>query len=276
MTKLKNTFSLAGSSWSVLKADKTLLVLPLLSGVASIIVALSFVFPLFLVGGGSEEPTTATYVLMFAMYVALAFVTIFFNAALVSGAYERLRGGDPTLTSALRGALAKVGRILPWAVVSAVVSVLLQAVQQRGGAAGRGVAGAAGLAWSMVTFLVVPVFVVEDVGIGTAIKRSSALFKQTWGENAIARVGFGVLGFLLALPAVLFVIAGLALGSIGASIGIAVAVLWVVAVTLVMASLSSVFQTALYLYATGQDVPGSYFEPAQVRQAFTPKGAATL
>jgi hypothetical protein len=276
MTKLKNTFSLAGSSWSVLKADKTLLVLPLLSGVASIIVALSFVFPLFLVGGGSEEPTTATYVLMFAMYVALAFVTIFFNAALVSGAYERLRGGDPTLTSALRGALAKVGRILPWAVVSAVVSVLLQAVQQRGGAAGRGVAGAAGLAWSMVTFLVVPVFVVEDVGIGTAIKRSSALFKQTWGENAIARVGFGVLGFLLALPAVLFVIAGLALGSIGASIGIAVAVLWVVAVTLVMASLSSVFQTALYLYATGQDVPGSYFEPAQFRQAFTPKGAATL
>jgi hypothetical protein len=55
-----------------------------------------------------------------------------------------------------------------------------------------------------------------------------------------------------------------------------VAVLWVVAVTLVMASLSSVFQTALYLYATGQDVPGSYFEPAQFRQAFTPKGAATL
>jgi hypothetical protein len=276
MSKLKNTFSLAGSSWSVLKADKALLVLPLLSGVASIIVALSFVFPLFLAGGGSEEPTTATYVLMFAMYVALAFVTIFFNAALVSGANERLRGGDPTLGSALGGALAKVGRILPWAIVSATVSVLLQAVQQRGGAAGRGVAGAAGLAWSMVTFLVVPVFVIEDVGVGTAIKRSSALFKQTWGETVIARVGFGVLGFLLALPAALFAFAGLALGSIGAGIGIAIAVLWVAAVTLVMAALSSVFQTALYLYATGQEVPAGYFDPAQFRQAFAPKGPATL
>jgi hypothetical protein len=275
MAKIKNTFALAGSSWSVLKADKALLVLPLLSGIASIIVAASFVFPLLLTGGGTEEPTTLTYVLMFAMYIALAFVTIFFNAALVAGAYERLRGGDPTLASALGGAVAKLGRILPWAIVSATVSVLLQAIQQRGGAAGRGVAGAAGLAWSMVTFLVVPVFVIEDIGVVTAVKRSTALFKQTWGENVTARVGFGLLGFLLALPALLFVIAGLALGNVGAGIGIAIAIVWVIAVTLVMAALSSIFQTALYLYTTQQSEPGGYFEPAQFQQAFTPKAAAT-
>jgi hypothetical protein len=275
MSKIKNTFALAGSSWSVLKADKALLVLPLLSGIASVIVAVSFVFPLLLVDGGAEEPTTLTYVLLFAMYVALAFVTIFFNAALVAGAYQRLRGGDPTLASALGGAVAKLGRILPWAIVSATVSVLIQAIQQRGGAAGRGVAGAAGLAWSMVTFLVVPVFVIEDIGVVTAVKRSTALFKQTWGENVTARVGFGLLGFLLALPAVLFVIAGLALGDLGAGIGIAIAVLWVVAVTLVMAALSSIFQTALYLYATQQSEPGGYFEPSQFQQAFAPKGVVT-
>jgi hypothetical protein len=274
MSKIENTFALAGSSWSVLKADKALLVLPLLSGIASIIVALSFAFPLLLTGG-TEEPTPVTYVLLFAMYIALAFVTVFFNTALVAGAYERLRGGDPTLASALAGAVAKLGRILPWAVVSATVSVLLQAIQQRGGAAGRGVAGAAGLAWSMVTFLVIPVFVIEDLGVVAAVKRSGALFKQTWGENVTARVGFGLVGFLLALPAVLLVVAGLALGTVGAGIGIGLAVLWVIAVTLVMAALSSIFQTALYLHATQQDEPGGYFQPAQFQQAFERKGAAT-
>ncbi len=275
MSKIKNTFSLAGSSWSVLKADKALLVLPLLSGIASIIVALSFLFPLFLTGGTTEDPTPLTYVVLFAMYIALAFVTIFFNTALVSGAYQRLRGGDPTLASALGGAAAKLGSILPWAIASATVSVLLQLIQERGGAAGRGVAGAAGLAWSMVTFLVVPVFVIEDIGVVAAVKRSGALFKQTWGENVTARVGFGLVGFLLALPALLFVVAGFALGSIGAGIGISLAVVWVIAVTMVMAALSSIFQTALYLHATEQSQPGGYFEPAQFQQAFTPKAAAT-
>jgi hypothetical protein len=274
MAKIKNTLSLARSSWSVLQADTSLLVLPLLSGIASVIVALSFVFPLFLAGGGTEEPTAATYVVLFAMYVMLAFVTIFFNAALVAGAYERLRGGDPTLASALRGAVAKLGRILPWAIVSATVSVLIQAIQQRGGTAGRGVAGAAGLAWSMVTFLVVPVFVIEDLGVVPAVKRSTALFKQTWGENVTARVGFGLVGFLLALPAVLLVIAGLALGNVGAGIGIGLAVVWVIAVTLVMAALSSIFQTALYLHATQQGEPGGYFQPGQFQQAFVSKDAA--
>lgn len=275
MSKIKNTFSLAGSSWSVLKADKALLVLPLLSGIASIIVALSFLFPLFLTGGTTEDPTPLTYVVLFAMYIALAFVTIFFNTALVSGAYQRLRGGDPTLASALGGAAAKLGSILPWAIASATVSVLLQLIQERGGAAGRGVAGAAGLAWSMVTFLVVPVFVIEDIGVVAAVKRSGALFKQTWGENVTARVGFGLVGFLLALPALLFVVAGFALGNIGAGIGISLAVVWVIAVTMVMAALSSIFQTALYLHATEQSQPGGYFEPAQFQQAFTPKAAAT-
>jgi uncharacterized membrane protein len=55
--------------------------------------------------------------------------------------------------------------------------------------------------------------------------------KQTWGENVTAHVGFGLLGFLLALPAVLVVVAGLALGDLGVGIAIAIAVVWVVAVT---------------------------------------------
>lgn len=73
----------------------------------------------------------------------------------------------------------------------------------------------------------------------------------------------------------LLVIAGFALGNIGAGIGISLAVLWVIAVTMVMAALSSIFQTALYLHATEQSQPGGYFDPTQFQQAFTPKAATT-
>jgi hypothetical protein len=274
MDKLRNTLSLARSSWSVLQADKELLVLPLLSGIASLVVAASFVVPLFLAGGTEPDPTTLDYVLLFVMYVVLACITIFFNAALVAGAHQRLQGGDPTVGSALRAAAARGGGILPWAVVSATVSVLFQAVQQRGGAAGRGAAAAAGVAWSLITFLVIPLIVIEGLGVGAAIKRSGGLFKQTWGENVAARVGFGLLGFLLALPAVLLVVAGVAVGSATAAIGIAVAVVWLLVVALVMASLNAIFQTALYLYATERQVASAYFDSGQVARAFGSKGAA--
>jgi hypothetical protein len=274
MAKLRNTLALARSSWSVLQADKELLLLPLLSGIASMIVAASFIVPIALTGGADQEPTPLGYVLLFVMYVALAFITIFFNAALVSGAHERLQGGDPTIGSALRAATSHAGRILPWAIVSATVSIILQAIQQRGGVAGRGAAGLAGLAWSLITFLVIPVIVIEGLGVAAAVKRSSALFKQTWGENVAARVGFGLLGFLLALPAVLVVVVGFAAGTIGAGIGIAIAVVWLLAVTLVMASLSSIFQTALYLYAAEHQVPTGYFDQGQISQAFGSTGVA--
>ena len=90
--------NLAKQSWEVLKADKELLALPIMSFIASAIVAASFVVPMFFIG---EEPGAIGYVVMFLMYVALAFVTIYFNTALVSAADERLQGGDPTIATAL-------------------------------------------------------------------------------------------------------------------------------------------------------------------------------
>jgi hypothetical protein len=273
MGKLRTTLDLARSSGSVLKADKELLVLPLLSGVASLLVAASFVVPLFLVGGADAEPTPVAYVLLFVMYVVLAIITTFSNAALIAGAHERLQGGDPTVRSVLGAASARLGQILPWAVISATVSVVLQAARQRGGAAGAGAAAAAGLAWSLVTFLVLPIIVVEGLPIRGAIGRSKDLFTRTWGENVAARVGFGGLGFVLALPAVLLVLLGAAAGTVGLGIAIAVAVIWLVIVTLVMAALSAIFQGALYLHASGHQVSGDHFTPGQLDRAVGPAAA---
>ena len=273
MGRIANSFALAKASWRVLRADKELIVLPLMSGAASIIVALSFFVPLFLAQGldVTEDPGPVEYVLLFTMYVVLAYVTIFFNAALVHAAHERLSGGDPTLKSALAGARSRAGRILPWAIVSATVSVVLRAIEQRVGALGRLVVGLVGLAWSLVTFLVLPLIVIEGVGVGDAIRGSKDLFKRTWGENVAAQVGFGLLGFLAVLPGVLIAFVGASVGGAIAGVAILAAVIWIIGAVAAVAAMSVIFQTALYHFAVDGKVPSGYFSDAAMRSAFAPK-----
>ena len=256
MGRISNTMNLARQSWEVLKADKELLALPILSFIASSIVAATFVVPMFFIG---EEPGALGYAVMFVMYVALAFVTIYFNTALVSAADERLQGGDPTIGTALAGANRLLGRILPWAVISATVSIALRTIEQRGGMFGRLAAGIAGLAWTLVTYLVIPIFVIEGLTVGNAIKRSAELFKRTWGENVAAQFGFGFLGFLLMIPGILAIVLGVFTGS-GLALGVAilVGVLWMVAVSVVLAALNAIFQTALFHYASNGQALGPY------------------
>ena len=192
MTRIRNSLALARSSWAVLKADKELLLLPVISGIASLIVAASFVIPIFVAGnfGG------ASLVVLAVMYFVLAYITIFFNAALISAADERLQGGDPTVGSAIRGAARRAGKILPWALLSAVVSVILRAIEERVGFVGKIVISLVGMVWSVITFLVLPIIVIEGTGAGKALKKSGTLVRNTWGENLAGHIGLSILGFL--------------------------------------------------------------------------------
>lgn len=269
MARIRNSIELAKSSWGVIRADSELLVLPVISGIASIIVGASFLVPLVVVGGFSSD--TGSYIVMFVMYVALAYVTIFFNSALVSAAHERLNGGDPTLGSALAGARARAGKILPWAIVSATVSVILRAIEERAGAIGQIVARLAGVAWAVVTFLVLPVIVIEGIGVTDAIKKSGEMFRRTWGENLAAQVGFGLLGFVAVLPGIALIVAMAFVGGGALAAGIVLGVLWMIGVAVVLSAMSVVFQTALYHFAVDGSVPSAYFSNETMASAFAPK-----
>lgn len=260
--------SLARSSWEVIKADKELLLLPLISGGASLVIAASFVIPLFIAGGGGAQLTGGRILGLIVMYFVLAYITIFFNAALISAAHERLGGGDPTIGSALRGAGRRAGKILPWAFVSAVVSMILRAIEERAGFIGQIVTALAGVAWAVVTFLVLPIIVIEGLGTGEAIKKSGSLLRSTWGENLAAQVGFGLLGFLLILPTAALVAIGAAGGGAAGGAVIGLGVLWGIAAAVVLAALSAVYQTALYHFAVDGRAPSGYFDNSVMESAF--------
>lgn len=271
---------LARASWALLRHDKELMVLPLISGLASLIIAGSFLLPIFLTsstttadGASTLEPTPISYGLLFLMYLVLAYVAIFFKAALLCGADERMRGGNPTLGSSLAGAGQRAGKILPWALVSATVSIILRSLEERAGLLGRIVIGLVGVAWAAVTFLVLPIVVFENISVGQAIKRSALMLKQTWGENLIVNIGIGLVAALLMLPAVVVVALGIATGApLAIGVTVALAVVWAIGVSCWGSAMTGVFQLALYRYAVQSELPAE-FATVDLSQAFAPRGA---
>jgi Family of unknown function (DUF6159) len=274
MGRFENSVALAKSSWRVLRDDKQLTMLPLLSVLTTLAVSLVVLLPIAAIArdgsGGYDASKPLVWILAFAGSVALSYVVVFFNAALVYAANARFQGETATVGDAIRAAQTRAHVLLPWAVVSANVSVVLRAVEQRGGILGRIVAGLAGMAWSVVTFLVLPVLVFEGLGPIAAVKRSGELFKRTWGENLMTNAAIGIVGLVAILAGAIPLLALFLLGGAFAVIGIVAFVVWCAVVMLVSATLTGIFQVALYRFATGNDVPG--FAPEQLRGSFRARG----
>lgn len=276
MSRFSNSVSLVKSSWHVLSHDKELIALPAISGVVTAIAMIPFAAGAFLAGVSTTDGQTTvgpiTYVVAFLGYLVAAYVTIFFQSALILAANERLSGGSPTLGSAISAATARAGHILPWAIISATVSMVLRAVQERSGILGRIVIGLVGMAWTVVTFLVLPILVIEGTGVKDALSRSASTFKRTWGENVIGNAGIGLVGLVGALVGVvvagpiiaLGVSSGLTAVTIG---GVVLLVVWMILVSVVSSALSGVFQTALYRFAVLGEEPAG-FTHEQIAGAF--------
>ena len=264
MGRISNTIALAKVSWRVLRKDRELLVIPVLSFLASI-AALALIWLPTLsavdtsgLAGKSEDPGAILLVVGVITAMVLSIVSVFFNGALVAGAYERLSGGDPTVRSALGRAVSRLPGLVPWAILTGTVGLVLQAARERAGWLGRFVVNMVGMAWETATFLVVPAIVIDDHSAVSGLKASASLLKRTWGENIAARVGFGLLGFIAIIPAVVVVAAAGALGGAALVLGILVAVPYVALLVVVLTALNAVFQTALYLYATTGVVPTGF------------------
>ena len=274
MGRISNTIALAKVSWRVLRKDRELLLIPVLSFLASIAVLALIWLPTLsaidtsALEGEREDPGAVLLVVGIITAMALSIITVFFNGALVAGAHERLSGGDPTVRSAVGRAFSRLPGLLPWAILTGTVGLILQAVRERAGWLGRFVVNMVGMAWKTATFLVVPAIVIDDHGAISGLKASAALLKRTWGENIAARVGFGLLGFVAIIPAVLVVGATGALGGAALVLGILVAIPYLALVVVVLTALNAVFQTALYLYATTGSVPTG-FDDANLQASFS-------
>lgn len=277
MGKIERSWELVKASWAVLRADKELLVFPVLSMIAVTIVMATFAVPMFLSGildgsftRGGEIPILAI-VVGFAFYTVQYTVIFYCNSALVGAAMIRLNGGDPTIADGFAIANKRIGSILGYALLAATVGVILRNIARRG-MIGRIIASVFGLAWNIATFLAVPVLVVEGVGPIEAVKRSTQLLKKTWGEQIAGNIGIGVVFAIVSLVGVAIFGGALALAismhSTPLILGVVAAgMIAAILLSLFGSALSAIYTAAVYRYAT-EGEPGGMFAPALVREAF--------
>ena len=276
MGKISRTFSLMRASWEVLKQDKELLLFPLLSGVCCLFVLASFAGPLValadwqaagdnMVAGAAQAidasdgkltgAEVARIAALFLFYCCNYFVIIFFNAGLIACAEIRMEGGDPSVGDGLRAAWARLPAIAGWALLAGTVGLVLRMIEERSSIAGQIAAALAGMAWSITSFLVVPILVIENEGPISALRRSASMLKTTWGEQIIGNFSFGLIFMLLALPGVALLFIGVAGGNVAV---IVMAVVYFLVIALIQSALQGIFQAALYLYVRDGAAPEGF------------------
>jgi len=273
MDRLFRGLAMARASWGVLRQDRELMMFPAASFLLTLLVSIGFLIPFWgsgMLGDLADGRVDLAMVAVgFLYYLTVYTVVIFCNVAVVAGALIRLEGGDPTLGDGFAAAFERLPAIVGYAAIAATVGMALRYLAERTGLLGRLVLGGLGVAWSLATFLVAPVLVVERVGPLQAIARSASLLRTSWGEQVAGNVGiglvFGLAGVSVGVLAALVV--GLS-GGAGATLGVIAVVLAVVAIVvlaLLGTTLQAVFTASVYRYATTGDggtmFPEGTFQP---------------
>ncbi len=211
-----NTWQITKLSWKVLQLDRELIFFPIMGTIGAILVGA--VAAGVFAGTGTFDrlgsPSDAEFnvvdlIIALVAYFGGLFMVIFFNAALVAAARERLEGGDPNVMSGIRAVRGMWLAILGWTIITGTVGIILQALQSMARENSHGVMRIVAMilvallqtAWAYITFFVIPVLVVERVGPISAIRRSGSLLRRSWGEQLTASFSF----FLIYLLAILIV-----------------------------------------------------------------------
>lgn len=273
--KFSRSWDLVKASASVLRSDKELMLFPILSSLATLLVLATFALPVFMLKLFDGGFNVVAAVVGFAFYFCQYTVIIFFNSALVGAATIRLEGGDPTVSDGLRIARSRLPAILGYAAIAATVGLILQSLKNRdNNIIVRLIGSGLGAAWTLATFLVVPVLVNREIGPIDALKESVVLLKKTWGENAIGNVGIGAaFGLIFVLVMLVGIVLAILAWQAAPAAGITMAVVAVIALLVLgvtQAALSGIYSAALYRYAVSHETPAA-FQGMALEQAFSPK-----
>lgn len=268
--RLRASFLLFKESWRFLRADKELLLVPIFSTVFSgFLIGL---LTIILVGASRFYDMTVSprdgvsypeYAYMFAVYVASAFSLALAQAVIVHIVYIRAHGGNATLGGGIARAFSHWVPLLYWATITSTVGVILRFISERSALVGKIVAALLGAAWTILTFFVVPILVIEKKQPLQAVSASATLFKKTWGETLVANVTLGLAFVVMHLLVLGSFIGLLIYGASTQNAGLLIAsmvgvIAWLLISTLVNAALQGILRTLLYIYAAEDVVPENF------------------
>ena len=271
--RLSNGWTIAMNSFKVLKEKKDLIIFPVLSGISILVIVGSFFTAFGAATGWNSENldqfnTPLYYLLLFVFYVINYFVVVFFNMALTHCSRLYFRGEEVSVREGLKFSMSRIGVIFSWAFFAATVGLILKMIQDNAGWLGKIITSIIGVVWSIAIFFVVPVIAYEKAGPFEAVKRSSQLMKQKWGESLGATFSFGLIQIIGIL------IVGLPLYFVGAIFdpiaGVALAIVGAFLVISIISAAQTIFVSAVYHNIDGD--LDKHFNQQIVNELFEKKG----
>lgn len=277
-------------AWGVIKDNKYMLGFPAVSAVLAVLV--------FLIVGGiglaalgvnnvadqaANDDFSTTSLIVGAVFLFIAsylatLITQIFMGGLVKCADEELQGRDSSFGAGLSAAFSRLPALAGWALIETIVGWLIRAVQGDGTSENAIVAilrailaGLMAVAWSIISFFVLPLIMLRGKGPVEAIKESVSLIRNTWGMQVAGgvRIG-GIIGLIAVLPGVLVTIAGGIVAAAGtAALGIPLATIGVVVVivaSVLISAMKAIFSVALLHYVENGAVIGP-FDTDQLQSA---------
>jgi hypothetical protein len=240
----------------VIRSHAALVKLPITGGVLGLVAFAVFGVPgVVLLDSEDTLVVVGGVVLLVIGALAAGQAVLFYNVVLVAAADQALRGEEPDVAAAKRIARSRLGAIVKWGLVSFAVGFVLGALSETKGAAGRAAASLGAAMWSLVTFLVLPVLTFEGVGPIASMKRSTALFRERWGQQVTGNVVIGGAAGLIVLVGIVVGVGGVSLIIAGGTMAIVAGVLLVLVGAIVTlggavfgGATRNVFGVALYRY----------------------------
>lgn len=232
-------------------------------------------------------PNTILGLLLFV--VLTVFFSVFFNVGLADYVGNVIENKPAGFFSSMGRAFSRFFVILQWVIISWIVGSIASAIRDQKGIIGRIIgsliAGLLTLAWSILTFFVIPIIANEDLGIIATIELSCESMKKTFGQNVGATfalqtanfiLGFAVSLFFWLLAFILWSFFGESLlhsGAQGAFIltvsGLTAIGLPIILVTPITSAAGTIFRVASYNYANGK--PTGPFSPQMIKESFVTK-----
>lgn len=273
MKRIRRGWELTKKSWAVLREHRALIRFPLYGGIATLLMTIIVIGPgLYLIDDGEIAPGAPLVVI--GVYI-LAVIGTYFSVGLAAAADKIFRGEEATVGDGMAVARSHLRQIFGWAALSATVGLFFSLLENQGGIVGQIAGRLLNVAWSLVTFLAVPVIAIEGTGPIETFKRAGTLFRDRWGQQIAGNLAIGGAVFLIGvIPAALLIAGGVALwatsGFAGAILVFAGVIVLAIAL-LISNALSGIFGVALYRYALeGKSVGG--FTPDEMESAVKHKG----
>lgn len=262
----RQSWTLLKGAFKILIENKKLLIFPLIAGIFCLFLIASFIIPSLGMLTNTSNLAQPSSVSLFTLkwfagllffYYLCSVVITYCRVAIIGCVNDIANGKKTTLTDGFRIANQRVGAIALWSLVAGTIGFIIRLLENHR-AIGRFIGIFLGVSWTLISFLALPVLVIEKRSPFAAIGEAMELFKNAWGQEIIGVLSLNVIYYVFYFPAYLIIIFSIIYSStLSLWIGLSLGILLLLLGTLFDSLMHGIYQTILFQFTKTGDMPQS-------------------